>query len=175
MEIKIKILKEGCTPELSKKGDWIDLKTAEEVSFVAPEAQTLKRKSTNGEEVRTRDVVFQHGLIPLGVAMKLPEGFEAIIAPRSSTFLRFKILQTNSIGVVDNSYCGNKDEWKMPVVALGNVTIPAFTRVCQFRIQPSVNASIMTKIKWLFNKKITFNFVDDLGMEDRGGFGSTGL
>lgn len=175
MEIKIKILTEGCTPEISEKGDWIDLKTAEEIAFVGPEAATLKRVTVNGKETKTREVTLQHTLIPLGIAVRLPEGFEAILAPRSSTFLKHKLMQTNSIGIIDNSYCGNNDEWKMPVMAFDAVTVPKFTRLCQFRIQPSMNASVWTKLKWLFNKKIVFNFVDDLGMEDRGGFGTTGL
>lgn len=176
MEIKIKILTEGCTPEISEKGDWIDLFSAQDIFLKGPEATTLKRKTVNGEEIRTRDVEFSNTLIPLGIAMKLPKDFEAILVPRSSTYLKWNLLQqTNSIGVIDNSYCGNKDEWCFPVVALKAQNIPAGTRLCQFRIQLSQNASIWTKIKWLFTNKIIFKQVDDLGMEDRGGFGTTGL
>ena len=174
MEIKIKILTPGCSPEISEKGDWIDLFTAQDVFLKGPEATTLKRKTVNGEETKTRDVEFSNMLIPLGVIMKLPKDFEAILVPRSSTYLKWGLLQTNSIGVIDNSYCGNNDEWKFPVVALKSQNIPAGTKICQFRIQPSQNASIWTKIKWLFSNKIVFKQVDDLGMEDRGGFGSTG-
>lgn len=174
MEIKIRILTPGCSPEISEKGDWIDLFTAQEVFLNGPEADTLKRKTVDGEEIRTREVNFFSTLIPLGIAMKLPKDFEAILVPRSSTYPKWNLLQTNSIGVIDNSYCGNNDEWKLPVVALQSQKIPAGTKLCQFRIQPSQNASIWTKIKWLFSNKIIFKQVDDLGMEDRGGFGSTG-
>lgn len=174
MEIKYKILTPGCAPQISKKGDWVDLFTAKNVFLKGPEASTLKRKMVEGVETKTRNVEFSNTLIPLGIAMKLPQEFEAILAPRSSTYLKWNLLQTNSFGVIDNSFCGNNDEWQFPAVALKQQHIPAGTRLCQFRIQPSQNASIWTKIKWLFTNKITFKLVEDLGMEDRGGFGSTG-
>lgn len=121
------------------KSDWIDLSAAETV--------TLKK----GE----------FRLIHLGVAMKLPEGYEAHLAPRSSTFKNFKILQTNSVGVVDSSYCGNEDWWKMPVYATEDTTIEKGSRIAQFRImriQPVIS------------------FVEGgLSEENRGGFGSTGI
>ncbi len=120
------------------KSDWIDLRAAE-------------------------TVVLQKGefrLIHLGVAMKLPEGFEAHVAPRSSTFRNWKILQTNSVGVIDSSYCGKDDWWKLPVYATEDVTIEKGSRIAQFRIvenQPKIN------------------FVEEaLGEKNRGGFGSTG-
>ena len=118
------------------KSDWIDLRAAE-------------------------DVVMKKGdfyLIPLGVAMKLPEGYEAHIVPRSSTFKNFGIIQTNHQGVIDNSYSGDNDEWKM---AARDTVIHVNDRICQFRImkqQPSV----------------VFEETDSLGGPDRGGFGSTG-
>lgn len=99
-------------------------------------------------------------LIPMGVAMKLPEGYEAHLAPRSSTFGKYGIIQTNGIGIIDSTYCGNEDEWLMPVLATRAITIPRGTRICQFRIvekQPPLDFVIST----------------DLG-ESRGGFGSTG-
>ncbi len=122
------------------KSDWIDLRSAEEVS--------LKKGDFK--------------LISLGVAMKLPDGYEAHIVPRSSTFKNFGIIQTNHHGIVDNSYCGDNDEWKMPVYAVRDTMIHVNDRICQFRImkkQPS----------------IIFCETDHLGGEDRGGFGSTGI
>ncbi|WP_407441537.1 dUTP diphosphatase [Fibrobacter sp.] len=121
------------------KSDWIDLSAAETV--------TLKK----GE----------FRLIHLGVAMKLPEGYEAHLAPRSSTFKNFKILQTNSVGVVDSSYCGKGDWWKMPVYATEDTTIEKGSRIAQFRIMR-------------IQPVITF-MEGVLGDEDRGGFGSTGV
>lgn len=127
--------------KLSKieKGDWIDLRSRTNV--------VLKK----GE----------FALIPLGVAMQLPDGYEAHVVPRSSTFKNFGIIQTNSLGVIDNSYSGNNDEWKMPVYAVRDTSIHAGDRICQFRItecQPN----------------ISFCEVDALDSPNRGGFGSTG-
>lgn len=125
--------------EQIKNGDWIDLRTAEDV--------TLKQ----GEVT----------LIPLGVAMELPSGYEALIIPRSSTFLKHGIIQTNSVGLIDESYCGGNDEWKFPALAMRDTMIHKNTRICQFRIiehQPS----------------IYFHEVQHLNGNDRGGFGSTG-
>ena len=121
------------------KSDWIDLRAAEEVTLKAGEFR----------------------LIPLGVAMALPEGYEAHLAPRSSTFKNYGILQTNSIGVVDWSYRGDNDEWRMPVYATRDVTIEKGARICQFRIVEN-------------QPKLNFVRVEHLGGPDRGGFGSTG-
>ncbi len=122
-----------------RKSDWIDLRSAENVS--------LKQ----GE----------YRLIRLGVGMILPDGYEAHVVPRSSTFQKFGILQTNSMGVIDQSYCGDGDEWKFPALAMRDTVIHVGDRICQFRIcahQPA----------------ISFEEVDHLGSTDRGGFGSTG-
>ncbi|WP_196803124.1 dUTP diphosphatase [Butyrivibrio sp. MC2013] len=121
------------------KSDWFDLRAFEDVTLAKGEA----------------------ALIPLGVAMKLPDGYEAHIAPRSSTFKNFGIIQTNSVGVVDNSYSGDQDMWRMPVLAMRDTIIHKGDRICQFRI---------------FEKQpvITFTEVDHLTGPDRGGFGSTG-
>lgn len=120
-------------------GDWIDLRAAEDVTMRAGE----------------------YKLIPLGVAVELPKGFEAIMAPRSSTFKYFGIICANSIGVIDESYKGDNDEWNFPAIALRDTVIHANERICQFRIiehQPSLR----------------FVAVDTLGNADRGGIGSTG-
>lgn len=127
-------------PLQQKEGsDWIDLRAAEEVKL-----------SPN-----------QFKLIPLGVSMKLPEGYEAHIVPRSSTFKTWGIIQTNHMGVIDESYCGDDDQWMMPVLASRAVIIHKNDRICQFRIVKK-------------QPKILFQEVDSLGEESRGGFGSTG-
>lgn len=125
--------------EQKEGSDWIDLRAAEEVKM-----------SPN-----------QFKLIPLGVSMKLPEGYEAHIVPRSSTFKTWGIIQTNHMGVIDESYCGDDDQWMMPVLATRAVIIHKNDRICQFRIVKK-------------QPKILFQEVDTLGEESRGGFGSTG-
>lgn len=121
------------------KGDWIDLRAAEKV------------------ELKQGDFA----LISLGVSMKLPDGYEAHLAPRSSTFKTWGIIQTNSIGVVDNSYSGNNDIWKMPVYATRDTVVNVNDRICQFRIMPKMPV-------------LDVEEVDNLEGPDRGGFGSTG-
>lgn len=141
-ELLVKYLRDDI-PELEYvdgKSDWIDLRAAETV--------TLKK----GERK----------IINLGVAIKLPEGYEAHIAPRSSTYKNFKILQYNSIGIIDESYCGPNDWWGMPVLAMEDTTINEGDRICQFRI-------------FEHQPKLVFKKVDELMGEDRGGFGSTGV
>lgn len=140
VQIKIKYLDDSIKrlTYVEGKSDWIDLAAAETV--------TLKK----GE----------FKLIHLGVAMELPEGYEAHIAPRSSTFKNFKILETNSVGVVDRSYCGPNDWWKMAVYATEDTTINKGDRIAQFRI---------------IENQPKLNFVEtELTGKDRGGFGSTG-
>ena len=121
------------------KSDWIDLRASEEV--------TLKK----GE----------FKLIPLGVAMELPKGYEAHIVPRSSTYKNFGLIQANHCGIVDGSYCGDNDMWRMPVIAMRDTTIHVNDRICQFRIMKN-------------QPRICFEQVDHLEGADRGGFGSTG-
>lgn len=144
MVIKVKYFEnhEGLTVEPLKKidkGDWIDLRANETISL---------RKG-------------DFRLIPLGIGMKLPEGYEAHIVPRSSTFKNWGILQTNSMAIIDNSYSGNNDQWWMPVFATKNTIIQRNDRICQFRVvekQPMIEFD-------------TVKFLDDV---DRGSFGSTG-
>ena len=175
MEIKVLRINKGIDmPAIIDKGDWIDLRLSEEATLKAPYATMLKRKSSDGEIERTRNVIFDFQLLPLGVAMLLPEGFEAMVLPRSSTFKKYGILQVNSEGVIDNSYCGNNDEWKMPVIAYKDITIPANERICQFRIQLSQKATLWQKLKWVFSNKIKLVEVDQLSDTNRDGFGSTG-
>ena len=137
--IKLKMLADIEPPAAIEQGDWIDLRAAETILIVKGE--------------------FKY--IPLGVAMQLPEGYEAIVTPRSSLFKRRGIIMTNSIGIMDESYCGDNDEWKFPAYATRDTLIPKGERICQFRI-----------IK--HQPEIKFEMVDTLGNPDRGGYGSTG-
>ena len=122
------------------KSDWIDLRAAEDVALMAGEFK----------------------LIPLGVAMKLPQGYEAHVVPRSSTFKNFGIIQTNHCGIIDESYCGDNDQWYFPAYALRDTEIHVNDRICQFRImehQPTIQ----------------FEETEKLTGADRGGIGSTGV
>ena len=140
MKIKIKYFNKRLT-KLSKieKGDWIDLRASETISLKKGEFK----------------------LIPLGVAMELPEGYEAHVVPRSSTFKYFKSIQTNSMGIIDESYKGDNDQWFLPVYPLEDSVITENERVCQFRIMEKM-------------PPVEFEEVEILGNEDRDGFGSTG-
>lgn len=170
MKIKVKVLNNLCKPEIIEKGEWIDLKASCTVHTRAPYANTLKR-NTKGDY---RTVEFEYHLIPLGVVIQVPKGFEAIIAPRSSSFKNWSIMQTNSIGVIDETYCGPNDEWKLPCIAFKDGIILSGERICQFRIQPKQRATIWQKLKWLFSNKIELEYVDEIDALDRGGIGSTG-
>ncbi len=121
------------------KSDWIDLRASEEVELKKGEFK----------------------LIPLGVAMEIPKGYEAHLVPRSSTFKTWGIIQTNSMGVVDNSYCGDDDMWRMPVFATRDTIIHVNDRIAQFRIMEN-------------QPRIVFDEVKMLGNNSRGGFGTTG-
>lgn len=170
MKIKVKEITKGCMPTIIKKGEWIDLMTAVDIVIGAPQA--LTQKQVGGEKVR--DVVNDVFYIPLGVAMELPKGFEAIVASRSGTPKKHGIMSANSIGVIDNSYNGNEDEWKFPAISFRPTVIPKGTRICQFRVQLSQKATFWQKLRWFFSNKIELVQVDNLSETNRGGFGSTG-
>lgn len=140
MRVKIKYHTDITPLKPLDQGDWIDLRASEDMTLYPG----------------------GHYLIPLGISVELPEGYEAHIAPRSSTFKNWGILQTNSIGIIDNSYSGDNDIWMMSVYATRYAEIKKNDRVCQFRIvkkQPSID----------------FHEVRHLAGKDRGGFGSTGV
>lgn len=121
------------------KSDWIDLRSDKTMTLEA----------------------HKHYLIPLGVAMQLPDGYEALVAPRSSSFKKWGIIQTNTPGIIDETYCGPDDQWFMSVYTTRDVTVERFDRICQFRVikhQPT----------------ITFTESDLTDNESRGGHGSTG-
>lgn len=175
LKIKVKRINKNIDlPEVIDKGEWIDLRSSETVTLKAPQAGTLKRRVVNGKEIPFRDVEFDTKLIKLGVAMELPKGFEAIVDPRSGT-PKLKIFQTNSQGIIDNSYNGDNDEWRYWMTALGETTINEGDRICQFRIQPSQKATVWQKLRWLFSSGIKIVEVDRLDGSNRGGIGSTGL
>lgn len=178
MKLKIKVKRFNKSielPEVIDNGDWIDLRASETKLLEAPQAGTLKRHKLEGTEVNHRDVSFDFSLVPLGVAMKLPKGFEAVVAPRSSTYKKFGIIQANHIGIIDNSYCGDNDEWKYPVIAMRDTVINKGDRICQFRIQLSQKATVWQKLKWMFSSGIKIVEVESLSEVDRGSFGSTGI
>lgn len=162
-------------PKVINCGDWVDLRAADTFRFRAPQSGTLKTRNVNGQEEKYRNVSFDLQLMPLGIAMKLPKGFEATVIARSSLPKGFGVILANSIGLIDNSYCGNEDEWKAPLIALRDTTIKEGERICQFRIQLSQKATRWQKIKWLFTDGIEIVEVDELpNKENRNGFGSTG-
>ncbi len=176
LKIKVKEITKGCMPYIIQNGDWIDLVCAEDIKINAPQADTLKEIHFNdGSRAKYRNVTADLEYIPLGVAMQLPKGFEAIVAPRSSTPSKFGIMCANSFGVIDGCYCGNNDEWKFPVVAIRPTFIEKGCRICQFRIQLSQKATLWQKIKWLFSSGVELVKVDNLQENNRGGFGSTGV
>jgi len=156
-------------PKIVKKGDWIDLRSSKAVVLNAPQAGTLK-----GNTIKHRDVISDVTYIPLGVSMQLPDGFEAIVAPRSSTAEKMGIVLANGIGIIDNSYKGENDQWKFPAITLRKTSIAQNTRLCQFRIQLNQKATIWQKLKWLLSSSIELVEVDNLNNSDRNGFGSTG-
>lgn len=176
LKIKVKRINKNIQlPKVISKGEWIDLRASKDTIIPAPQAGTLKKHTINGETVSHRDVTFDWAYIPLGVAMKLPEGFEAILAPRSSTFNKYSIMQTNSFGVIDNSYSSDVDEWMLPVVGFKDTSVNEGDRICQFRIQLSQKATVWQKIKWLLCSGIEIVEVKSLNGRVRGGFGSTGV
>lgn len=148
--------------QISKKGDWLDLSAAETVFLNMPEL-------IGG----TKNVAFSTRFVSLGIAMRLPEGFEAIIAPRSSLFKQKGVILTNSIGIIDNSYRGDSDIWGANFLCFREGKIVERERILQFRIQLSQKASFKAKLKWLFTNRIKFIEVNNLSCESRGGFGST--
>ena len=131
---------DGAVPlTILPQGDWIDLCAAETVTMHAGEFR----------------------IISLGVSMQLPEGYEARTAPRSSTFKRWGILQANSVGVIDNSYCGTNDEWKLPIYATRDTVLEKGDRICQFCVMRKMDKPELVTVERLDNAS-------------RGGFGSTG-
>lgn len=177
LTIKVKrIIREGKTvdlPNIIDKGDWVDLRTAVNVNIKAAQSGTLKRKTKEGVENKYRNITTPVVKIPLGIAMQLPKGFEAILAVRSSTPAKYGIMCSGAIGVIDNKFCGEDDEWILSVIPLRETTIPFNERVCQFRIQLSQKATLWQKIKWFFCSGINIKEVDNLYATSRGGFGST--
>ena len=171
MIVKVHELTPGSHFSFYKKGEWIDLKAAETITLHAPQAGTQYERDGK----KFRDVSFESTLIPLGFSMALPKGFEAILATRSGTYKKYNVIQGNAPGIIDESFSGTNDEWKFSVIALGDCTINAGDRICQFRIHPSQKAKWWQKLLWLFTSKIEFIWVDILNDKDRGGFGSTGV
>lgn len=165
-------------PVVLDKGDFIDLSSAETIRLTAPQSSTIKYKSIEGKKHGYYNVAFDEiTYIPLGVAIKLPDGYYARVVARSSTPKGAGILCANSMGVIDGGprgYNGNNDEWKFPALAIRDTTIEQGQRICQFEICLSQKATVWQKIKHLFCSGIEIVEVDDLGDNNRSGFGSTG-
>ena len=142
MKIKIKYFSDKIEKlcYIDGKSDWIDLRAAEDIQMKKGDFK----------------------LIPLGIAMELPHGYEAHVVPRSSTYKNFGLIQTNSMGVIDETYCGDNDQWFVPMYAMRDTQIHIGDRICQMRIEEHQPA-------------IEFEEVDKLSDHDRGGFGSTGI
>lgn len=160
-------------PKIIKKGDWIDLKSAIDINYSNPQASSRKRVTENGVTTSYRDVELKDIMIPLGVAMKLPDGFEAHLLPRSSSYTKYGIMLTNSMGIIDNSYCGPNDEWCFHAVVLNKGAIKFGDRIGQFRIELSQKATFLQKVKWLLCNEIELIEVLTLDAPNRGGFGTT--
>lgn len=137
--LNIKIKYHEGAHKLESHGNWIDLACCGDVELHAGEFK----------------------IIPFNISMKIPFGYEGILAPRSSTFKKWKILQTNGFGVIDTGFAGEDDRWGMPVYATEDVVIPDGTRIAQFRIQKTM-------------PPVEFEEVDYMGVDNRGGFGASG-
>lgn len=177
MKTKIKVLRLNKNielPKVIKKGDWIDLRLSNSVSFKAPYAKTLHKRKGEDAANRTREIIFDTKLLNLGIAIEMEKGYEAHVTPRSGLFKNYGLVLLNSIGIIDNSYKGNDDEWKANVLGLKSVNIPEGERLFQFRITLSQKATIWQKIKWLFSNGIEIKEVQSLDNNNRGGNGSTG-
>lgn len=175
LKIKVKVLTEGCMPEINPEGDWIDLRSAIDIDLPAPQSKTLKRVMQDGKEISFRDVILKTYYIPLGVAMELPKGFEAPIDSRSSGPKKLKIFIPNGQGIVDNTYNGDKDEWNYICSPMEATSIKKGDRICQFRIQLSQKATFWQKLKWFLCSGVELVRVDSLNNENRGGLGSSGV
>lgn len=139
--------------EINPNGCWIDLRSSKDYEIPVGNNQ----------------------LIDLGISIKLPKYFQANIVPRSSTFKNFNLIQLNHFGVIDDTYCGNKDIWMFNGFALNKDSVVKMNdRVCQFEIRPSQFAPLWVKLKWLFSSKIELIEVNDLDSPNRGGFGTSG-
>lgn len=157
--VKYKLITPGCAPVINDNGNAFDLVAAKDVTLQCP-------KIAEDQKVK-----FDTAIIPLGIAMELPKGCIANVRPRSSTYKKWHVLQTNSVRLIDESYCGDTDEWRMQVLAFAGVHIHQRDRLCQFEIRPSQTATLWQKLMWLFTTKYNFVQVDSLGHEARGGFG----
>lgn len=140
LKINVKYFNKKCKLEKIEKGDWIDVRSAQSYDYIAGDVM----------------------VVPLGFALQLPAGYEAHLKPRSSTFKNYHVLQTNGVGVIDESYRGDNDQWFMPLVAIRAGKIAEGDRIGQFRIVEKM-------------PDVHFNEVDTFNSADRGGLGSTGV
>lgn len=194
LKVYVQLLDKGCLPLVSPKGDWIDLRAAQDVSMTNPQVPNQYIK----DGVKFRDVLFESTLVPLGVRMLLPHGCEADLKPRSGTFKNFKTIQANHVGTIDWTYNGPKDQWMVNLIPLGkceihgprkaeeadylnekltiNDGVVCGDRIAQFRVRLSQFASFKDKMRWLFSSGIELVYVDNIDtVISRDGFSSTGV
>ena len=174
LKIKVKVLTEGCMPVINKNGDWIDLRSAKHRELEPARFVERVKIDDNIKEIY-HNLEIPAYYIPLGISMKLPKGFEAIVASRSSGPNKLGLFIPNGEGIIDNTYSGNEDEWHYVCSPMRETNIEKGDRVCQFRVQLSQKATIWQKLKWLFSSGIELIEVKDLDDTNRGGFGSSGV
>ena len=154
-------------PSVTRDGEWIDLRASKSVKIEGPFAAQAKK-------AKDRKITFVSAVIPLGVAIQLPKGYEAVVNSRSSMFENYNTMLTNGQGIIDNTYCGDKDQWFAELVAFADTEIKEGDRICQFKIQLSQKASLWQRIKWLFSRGVKIKVVEHLGNPNRGGHGHSG-
>ena len=138
--LRVKAKRPELLPKQAHDGEWYDL--------------------CADKEIRLKEGDW--GTINLGVCIEVPVGYEAHLQPRSSTFKKYGIMQTNGVGVIDNSYKGDNDWWLMPIYATRDAVIPEGARIAQFKVVPQ-------------QERFNIVAVTEMGNDDRGGLGSTGV
>lgn len=166
--IKVKILNRVLpAPSMHTDGDWIDLRASRTIEIKGPYAEQAKKS-------KDRKITFESAVIPLGVAIQLPKGYEAVVNSRSSIYKNYFCMLVNGQGVIDNKYRGDDDQWFAELIAFADTRIDEGDRIAQFRIQLSQKATMWQKIKWLFSNGVKIKVVEHLGNPNRGGHGHSG-
>lgn len=166
--VKVKMLNRRLpAPSVYTDGDWIDLRAAETIEIQGPHAAQAKK-------AKDRKVIFESAVVPLGIAIQLPKGYEAIVDSRSSIYKNYFCMLVNGQGIIDNKYKGDKDQWFAELLAFADTKIEEGDRIVQFRIQLSQKATMWQRIKWLFSRGVKIKVVEHLGNPNRGGHGHSG-
>lgn len=198
LKIYVQLLTPGCQVYVNPKGDWIDVRAAKDVHLGCPQSGVLHEEDGD----RVRNVTFSNELVPLGIRVLLPKGFEAALEVRSGTYNKFHVILGNHVGIIDWVYNGPEDEWKMNLISFGKCDIQGprkateddyayfnehpdkmtiidgvvcGERIGQFRINLSQKASFWNKLRWLFSSGVEIVYVDNIDTtENRDGFTSSG-